>query len=365
MSVFRQAVLRFALNYPTSVLLRTWPITKLIIAMRGAEVRASAEGLLHGIALIRNDLPQDPYARVTRKAISICQSRLERLEREIRAVLRCDIPIPAERIDKLREDLANEKDEVVRLQDQNSRWSMRASGLRQRRRELASQVAKWSPAWQRLILPTFSAVDSILGSTPRSVVPDQDLDRAEQRLSRVENELKHVTLVARWHAAGPRMLERMEAVHADQLATDSRAFLRTMQAAGNSFNQGDYTAASQHYLAAFSLATTLRTAERLQRERGRSDAKQWLAVLGADEQAASLSHELTTVLEEADGNFIPKWKEIHDRIKTFALKRAIESGNRNQRFIARGISKGQIVHWDETLKLEEITQFAETVARHL
>src|SRR5580693_6077678 len=99
MSAFRQAVLRFARNYPANVLLRTWPITELIIAMRGAEVRASAEGLLHGIALIRNDLPQDPYARVTRKAISMCLSRLERLEREIRAVLRPNMPIPLERID--------------------------------------------------------------------------------------------------------------------------------------------------------------------------------------------------------------------------------------------------------------------------
>ena len=365
MSAFRRALLRFALNYPTNVFLRTWPITGLIFAMRCAEVRASAERLLHGVALIRDDLPQEPYARVTRKAISMCQSRLERLEREIRAVMRRDMLIPPERIDKLCEQLGNEKDEAVRLQDQNSRWSMRVSSVRQRRRELASQVGRWSPAWQRLILPTFSAVDSILGSTPRSVLPDQELDRAEQRLNRVESELKHVARVARWHGAGPRILQRMEAIHADQLANDSRAFFQTMQAAGISFNQGDYTAASQHYLAAFGLASALRSAERLQRERGRSDARQWLAVLGTGEQAASLSHELTTVLEEADGNFIPKWEEIHDRIRRFALKRAIEVGNREQRSIARGIVKGQIVHWGETLKLEEITRFAEIVARDL
>jgi hypothetical protein len=297
------------------------------------------------------------------------EREVTRLKGDLIRLLESDRRIDVSSIRALRQRYSSILEGLNRIVASDERLRDLVLQARDRRTNLRNEVSQWALNWQRPIIDVLSQVEAALQYVPRAAAPQDDLQRITRRLDLVRRDLDDVKSVSDMAAAARSTSARMNKILPVTGSHIEHELLRlstAVQAGHDFFTQGDYSAARRQYFTARKLASEVLLAERTERRKRRTEAKQWLEILTEDARETTLPWEVTSALgAAASGEFLKRWEQVHDHIDKHVMSRACEMGNLDQQTIAMGIGSRQILHWQEKLDNDELTRFAEAVVRKL
>jgi hypothetical protein len=347
-----------------------WPFSAVSRKLDCAYETATARILLRNISILEEQTVGEKYADATDHVLLKHRRNLKVLLRGVQAAIcknRAGTLSPTHEF-QARYGLMHAQ--IMRILDQDSGWRSWAKHLGQARTELWLEATRWALAWQKTITGFVREVDEALRFARRTRTPDNQLNDASLAVKHLHTALQYVQEVSNLHktaSAQARRVDPLRPLKESYLYEDKLNFRATFDAGCESFKAGDYSAARRYLEAALRQSKRIVAGERLERWRHKRDANEWIKTLSSrDPETRILSVEINAVLEIASApEFHAEWEDLHKQIGDHVVARAYAMGNRDQKTIAQRIGDKQTFRWRDTIQWEDLSRFAEAVAKEL